>query len=101
MGTVEPFIPLCRVGAALGINPVRYLGASLRSRTALAAENLVLRKQWALDRERQGTPRRASEPIRLASVLLARCVAWRDALTIVQPATFLRWHRGAFRLLWQ
>jgi hypothetical protein len=50
------FISLCRVGAALGIDPVRFLGASLRSRTALAAENLLLRKQLALYRERQGNP---------------------------------------------
>ena len=66
MGAVEPFIPLCRVGAALGIDPVRFLGASLRSRTALSAENLLLRKQLALYRERQGKPRRASDPMRVA-----------------------------------
>ncbi|HSB81796.1 MAG TPA: integrase core domain-containing protein, partial [Candidatus Methylomirabilis sp.] len=34
-------------------------------------------------------------------VRLARCFAWREALTIVQPATLLRWHREAFRLLWR
>jgi putative transposase len=85
----------------LGRDLVRLLGASLRSRTALAAENLFLRKQLALYRERQVNPRRASDPMRLALVLLARCFAWRDALTIVQPATFLRWPRGAFRLLWR
>ena len=66
MRAVKPFIPLCRVGAALGIDPVRFLGASLRSRTALAAENLLLRKQVALYRERQGKPRRASDPMRVA-----------------------------------
>lgn len=37
--------------------------------------------------------------MRLARVLLARCLAWREALTIVQPATLLRWHHQAFRLL--
>jgi putative transposase len=101
MGTLEPFIHLCRVGAALGVDLVRFLGASLRSRTALAAENLFLRKQLALYRERQVNPRRASDPIRLALVLLAHCFAWREALTIVQPATLLRWHRELFRLLWR
>jgi putative transposase len=34
-------------------------------------------------------------------VLLARCFGWREALAIVQPATLLRWHRQAFRLLWR
>ena len=48
MGTLERFIHLCRVGAALWIDFARFLGASLRSRTALAAENLFLRKQLAL-----------------------------------------------------
>lgn len=85
----------------LGIDLVRFLGTSLRSRTALAAENLFLRKQLALYRERQVKPRRACDPLRLTFVLLARWFAWREALTIVQPATLLRWHREAFRLFWR
>ena len=101
MEAIEPFIYLCHIGAVLGIDLVRFLGTSLRSRTALAEENLFLRKQLALYRERQVNPRCASDPIRLALVLLARCFAWREALTIVQPATLLRWHRELFRLLWR
>lgn len=101
MEVVEPCIHLCRVGAAPWVDLVRFLGTSLRSRAALAAENPFLRRWLALYRKRQVNPRRASDPIRLAPVLLARCFAWREALTIVQPATFLRWHRGAFRLLWR
>jgi putative transposase len=102
MQRVEPFLQLVgRVLTGLGIDLVRFLGASLRSRTALAAENLFLRKQLALYRERQVKPRRASDPLRLTLVLLARCFAWREALTIVQPATLLRWHREAFRLFWR
>jgi hypothetical protein len=85
----------------LGIDLMRFLGASHRSRAALAAENLFLRKQLALYRERQVKPRQASDPLRLALVLLARCFAWREALTIVQPATLLRWHREMFRFLWR
>jgi putative transposase len=100
MQGVEPWVHVGWLLAALAIDLVRFLGASLRSRTALAAENLFLRKQLALYRERQVRPRRASDPVRLALVLLARCCAWREALTIVQPATLLRWHRGAFRLFW-
>lgn len=63
----------------------------------MAAENLFLRKQLALYRERQVKSRRASDPLRLTLVLLARRFAWREALTIVQPATLLRWHRDAPR----
>ncbi len=39
--------------------------------------------------------------MRLALVLLARGFVWREVLTIVQPATLLRWHREMFRLLWR
>lgn len=49
----------------LWMDLVRFLGASLRSRTALAAENLFLRKQLALYRERQVKPQRASDATQL------------------------------------
>ncbi len=100
MRHVGPAVHLCRIAAAVGVDLARCVATSLRSRAALAAENLFLRKQLALYRERQVKPRRPSAPLRLALVLLARCFAWRGALTIVQPATLLRWHREAFRLLW-
>jgi putative transposase len=72
-----------------------------RSRTTPAAANLFLRKQLAPYRERQVKPRSASDPLRFTLVLLAPCCAWQEALTIVQPATLLRWHREAFRLCWR
>jgi putative transposase len=35
-------------------------------------------------------------------VLLARLLpAWKDALMIVQPDTFLRWHRDLFKIVWR
>jgi putative transposase len=40
---------------------LRYVGLCLRSPTALAAENLFLRKQLALYQERSITPRRAAD----------------------------------------
>jgi hypothetical protein len=92
---------LCRIGAALGIDLVRFLGTRLRSRTALEAENPFLRKQLALYCERQVKPRRASDPMRLGLVLLTRCVGWREAVPVVQPTTLLRWHRESFRFLWR
>ena len=67
----------------------------------MTAENLFLRKQLALYREREVQPRRATDATRLVLVLLARVFPWRDALCIVQPATLIRWHRQAFRLLWR
>jgi putative transposase len=80
---------------------VRYVGLCLRSPTALAAENLFLRKQLALCRERSITPRRATPATRLTLVWLARWFDWRRALVIVQPATLIRWHRQGFRVFWR
>ena len=67
-----------------------YLLLCLRPSAALAAENLFLRKQLALYQEREVKPRRATNTTRLALVWLGRWFDWRQALTIVQPATFTR-----------
>ncbi len=100
MRHVEPVGHLGRIAAAVGVDLVRFVATSLRSRATLAAENRLLRKQLALSRERQGQPRRPSDPLRLTLVLRGRCFAWREALTIVERATLLRWHREAFRPCW-
>lgn len=71
------------------------------SRTALIAENLFLRKQLALFRERQLKPRRATPALRLTLIALSRFFNWREALVIVKPETFLKWHRKAFRAFWR
>ena len=83
------------------VDAVCYLGLWLRPSMALAAENLFLRKQLALYQERQVKPRRATSATRLALVWLGRWFDWRQALMVVQPATFLRWHRQGFRLFWR
>jgi putative transposase len=92
---------LCHVGAALVADALRFGATCVRSRTTVTAENLFLRKQLALYREREVNPRRTPDATRLVLVLLARIFAWRDALLIVQPATLIRWHRQAFRLFWR
>jgi len=83
------------------VDVVRFLRLCLRPAPVLAAENLFLRKQLALYQERHIKPRRATDATRLALVWLARCFDWRKALTVVQPATFIRWHRQGFRLFWR
>jgi transposase InsO family protein len=79
----------------------RFLGLCVRSHAALAAENLFLRKQLALYQERHVKPRRATDAVRLALVCLGRWFDWRQALAVVQPATFIRWHRQGFQLFWR
>src|SRR5262249_54177122 len=76
----------------------RFVSATVRSHAQLAAENLFLKKQLALYVERPVKPRRADDPTRIALVALSRLIDWRRILTIVQPATLIRWHRKGCRL---
>jgi hypothetical protein len=83
------------------VDGVRYLRLCLRSPAALAAENLVLRKQLALYQERHVKPRRATHASRVTLVWLACWFDWHQALTVVEPQTLIRWHRQGFRLFWR
>jgi len=83
------------------VDTLHVLRLCLRSPTALAAENLFLRKQLALYQERQVKPQQATNAIRIALTWLARWFDWCQAFVIVQPATLLRWYRQGFRLFWQ
>jgi hypothetical protein len=67
----------------------------------LLAEILFLRRQLAFYRERKSKARRPDPWTKLALVWLSGLFDWRDALEIVKPATFIRWHRAGFRLLWR
>ncbi len=78
-----------------------FLRLFVLSRTALIAENLFLRRQLALFQERKVRPRTASATVRLAMVALARFFDWDDALVVVKPETFIKWHRSAFRMFWR
>src|SRR5919109_3472770 len=80
---------------------VRFLGLCLRPSPTLAAENLFLRKQLTMYQERRVKPRRAMPATRLVLVWLGRWFDWRQALAVVQPETFTRWHRQGFRLFWR
>ena len=73
----------------------------LRQNGALAAENLLLRKQLALYQERKLKPCHPDTPVRVALVLLSRLFNWKDALVVVQPRILVRWDRAGFRLFWR
>jgi len=72
-----------------------------RRRTAVAAEVLFMRKQLAYYQDHQIRPRRLTDAARLSLVLWSRLFDWKEALTIVTPATFVRWHRKSFKLYWR
>ena len=73
----------------------------LSTRASLLAENLFLRRQLALFQERKTKPRRTTPSTRLAMLALARFFDWREALTVVKPETFLKWHRTGLKLFWR
>jgi putative transposase len=74
---------------------------ALRSRSALAAENLFLRKQLALFQERKVKRHRADDSTRWFMAALIHLFDWREALVAFQPDTLIRWHRRGFRLFWR
>jgi hypothetical protein len=59
---------------------MHFISLLARSRTALAAENLFLRKQLAFYQERKVVPRHSDN---------------------VTPKTFIGWHRAGFCLFWR
>ena len=80
---------------------LQFLNLVGRSRTAVAAEVLFLRKQLAYYQDHKIRPRRLTDAARLSLVLWSRLFNWKEALAIVTPATFIRWHRRSFKLYWR
>ena len=95
------FLHCCRTIHKVLVDLCRLVLLFARSRVALAAENLFLRKQLALFQERKVRPRRADDSTRWMMATLSRIFLWRDALVTVQPDTLIRWHRKGFRLFWR
>jgi transposase InsO family protein len=73
---------------------------SVRSRCDLLLENLALRQQLAVLKQRYPQPRFAA-PDKIFWVILQRLwPGWKRALILVQPETVVRWHRAGFKLYW-
>ena len=73
----------------------------LRSRQRLLIENLVLRQQLVVLKQRQPRPR-LDWLDKLFWLLLRRCWSgWKQALLVVTPETVVRWHRAGFRWYWK
>ena len=72
-----------------------------RGKSALLAENALLRQQLIILRRQIKRPTYRKRD-RLLLVLLASMVrTWKQALFIIQPETLLRGHRELFRLFWK
>jgi putative transposase len=87
--------------ASLICDGMRWLWLTLRSTSAVEAENLFLRRQLALYIERGVKPRRIDSITRIALTILSGFFDWRGALVVVRPETLLRWHRQGWKLFWR
>ena len=92
---------LAKLARMLFTDGIRFMALLARSRTALSAENLFLRKQLAFYQERRIRPQRFDNVTRFMLVPLSHVFAWQDALVNVTPKIFIGWHRAGFRLFWR
>src|SRR6516165_5769308 len=83
----QPLTHSLRTLSSVACDLVRLLVLVSRSRRALAAENLFLRKQLALLQERKVKPHRPHDSTRLVMVILGRMFSWRGALVNIKPDT--------------
>ena len=73
---------------------------SARSRRNLLLENLALRQQLGVLKQKHPQTRFAA-PDKLFWVMLRRMwPGWQQTLILVQPETVVRWHRAGFKLYW-
>jgi hypothetical protein len=85
----------------LGVDAIRVFRLGLRSPAALAAEKLFLGEQLALYQERNVKPKRAADAARCTLVWLSHWFDWQQALTVVQPQTFMRGRRQGWGVFWR
>ena len=76
----------CMVLRLLG-DLIGLLVLTARSRRSIEAENLVLRRQLALLKERGVKPRRIDAATRLSLAWLSRLCDWRSCVIVVRPET--------------
>jgi hypothetical protein len=81
---------LLNIIAQLLVDAARFAALQLRSTRSVEVENLFLRRQLSLFKERGIKPQRVDAATRLSLAVLSRLFDWRDALVVVQPKTILR-----------
>jgi transposase InsO family protein len=70
------------------------------SRRDLLLENLALRQQLSVFKQKLPLPRFAATDKLFWVVLKRFWEGWSRALILVQPETVVRWHRAGFKLYW-
>jgi transposase InsO family protein len=73
---------------------------SVSSRRNLLLENLALRQQLTVLRQRHPQPRFAVSDRLFWMVLRTLWSGWKQTLILVRPETVVRWHRAGFKMYW-
>ena len=79
----------------------QFVVSALRSKRDLALENAALRHQLMVLQRQSKAPRIENRDRLFWITLLRLWPDWRGALSLVQPATVVRWHRKGFRVYWR
>ncbi|MGZ5140064.1 MAG: hypothetical protein ACXWCX_19885 [Burkholderiales bacterium] len=87
-------VALIKIAVQLLADAAWFVILRFRSTQSVEAENLFLRRQLALFKERGVQPRRIDAATRISLAILARLFEWRAALFVVQPKTMIRWQRA-------
>ena len=74
--------------------------SALKTQRALALENLALRQQLAVLRQKTKRPRITNVDRAFWTILSRLWSDWRRALIVVKPETVIGWHRKGFKLYW-
>jgi len=94
-------VALIKIAVQLLADAIAIAVLLFRPTQSVQAENLFLRRQLALFRERGVQPRRIDAATRISLAVLSRFFEWRDALFVVGPKTMIRWQRAGGRLFWR
>jgi putative transposase len=94
-------VALIKIVVQLITDVARFVILQFRPTRSVQAENLFLRRQLGLFKERGIKPRRVDAATRISLAVLARFFEWRDALIVVQPKTIIRWQHAGWRLFWR
>lgn len=94
-------LALAKIAIQLITDALRFCVLMFRPIRSVQAENLFLRRQLALYKERGVRSQRVDPATRISLAVLAGLFNWREALVVVRPETMIRWHRAGWKLFWR
>ena len=90
-------VALIKIVVQMIIDVARFVILQFRPTRSVQAENLFLRRQLGLFKERGIKPRRVDAATQISLAVLARFFDWWDALIVVHPKTIIRWQHAGWR----